>query len=56
MTTGDAAERVRTRTALCGEMPAFLAVPQAGAEGSSSFVGIASPLDCFSNVRLQFFI
>ena len=28
MTTGDVADRVRTRNVMCGEMPAFLAVPE----------------------------
>lgn len=34
MTTTGVAERVRTRTIQCGEMPAFLAVPQDTAQGA----------------------
>jgi len=34
MTTSDVADRVRTRRIMCGEMPAFLAVPEATAQGA----------------------
>jgi dienelactone hydrolase len=34
MTASDVAERIRTRSIMCGEMPAFLAEPQRAAQGA----------------------
>jgi len=38
MTAGDVADRVRTRTVMCGEMPAFLAVPDGAAQAPAVIV------------------
>ncbi len=38
MTTGDVADRVRSKTVMCGEMPAFLAVPDGAAHAPAVIV------------------